>query len=61
MEPLYFENGLLYISKKELTLQGQIFGNKVYPFVVDSVLGSIDIDTIDDFELAEFYYNKFDK
>lgn len=61
MEPLYFENGLLYISKKELTLQGQIFGNKVYPFVVDSVLGSIDIDTIDDFELAEFYYNKLDK
>ena len=54
MEPLYYENGLLYISKKETILQGAIIGEKMYPMIVDHLYGTIDIDTIDDLKYAEF-------
>jgi N-acylneuraminate cytidylyltransferase len=57
IEPLYYENGLLYISKKELVLDGRILGDTTYSMVVDHIYGSIDIDTKEDFSLAEFYFN----
>ena len=54
MEPLYYENGLLYISKKEVVLSGSIIGNRMYPMVVDHLYGTVDIDTLDDLKYAEF-------
>ena len=54
LEPLYYENGLLYISKKEIVLNGSIIGNNMYPMVVDHLYGTVDIDTIDDLRYAEF-------
>ena len=54
MEPLYYENGLLYISKKEIILRGLIVGEKMYPMIVDHLYGTIDIDTIEDLKYAEF-------
>ena len=35
IKPLFFENGLLYISKKNLILQGIIFDKNAYPFIVE--------------------------
>lgn len=61
IEPLYFENGLLYISKYELIKKGLILGEKNLPFIVDHVFSGIDIDEEEDFELAEYYYNKYKK
>lgn len=61
MEPLYFENGLLYISKYELIKKGKILGEKNLPFIVNHVFSSIDIDEEEDFELANYYYNKYKK
>ena len=61
LEPLYYENGLLYIIRKDLLLQGRILGDSMYPMVVDHVFGTVDIDTRDDLDYAEFimqHYNE---
>lgn len=54
LEPIYFENGLLYISKSSLILQNQILGENAYPFIVDHPFANVDIDTKEDFEYASF-------
>lgn len=59
LEPLYYENGLLYITKKELLLQEIIEGPTAYPLVVDHPFGEVDIDTIQDFHYAEFMLNQY--
>ena len=59
MDLLYYENGLLYISRKELIEKGRIMGDKCFPMVVNHIFGTIDIDTKEDFDLAAYYYDKF--
>ncbi|MFK5983527.1 MAG: acylneuraminate cytidylyltransferase family protein [Flavobacteriaceae bacterium] len=59
LEPLYFENGLLYITKVDLILKGKILGENNFPMVINHPFASIDIDTQDDFDLAEFYFQKY--
>ena len=54
LEPLYYENGLLYIIRKDLLLQGRIFGDTMYPLVVDHPFGEVDIDTKEDMAYAEY-------
>ena len=61
MEPLYYENGLLYITSKELLLQEIIEGEEAYPLVVDHPYGEVDIDTKEDFEYAKFILNQYGK
>lgn len=59
LEPLYFENGLLYISKASLLLNEIIISEKAFPFEVNSILSNVDIDTQDDLEYAEYLLMKF--
>ena len=59
MEPLYFENGLLYITSKEQILKGGIRGESLYSLIVDHPFGSLDIDTREDFEMVEYYAHKY--
>lgn len=59
LEPLYYENGLLYITKKELLLQEIIEGPSAYPMVVDHPFGEVDIDTVQDFHYAEYMLNQY--
>lgn len=59
MEPLYYENGLLYITKKELLLDEIIEGPTAYPMIVDHPFGEVDIDTQDDFDYAEYMARKY--
>lgn len=59
LEPLYYENGLLYITHKDLLLQEVIEGPTAYPLVVDHPFGEVDIDTPQDFEYAEFMINRY--
>lgn len=61
MEPLYYENGLLYITSKELLLQEIVEGKDAYPLVVDHPYGEVDIDTKEDFEYAKFMLNLYGK
>ncbi|HET8887230.1 MAG TPA: acylneuraminate cytidylyltransferase family protein [Salinimicrobium sp.] len=53
--PLYYENGLLYITKSELILREQILGKNHFAYIVDHPFGEIDIDTQEDFLIAEMY------
>lgn len=58
MEPLYFENGLLYISTPKLLIQGKILGDKAFPMIINHPFAHVDIDTIEDFEYATYLLNK---
>lgn len=57
LEPLFFENGLLYISKVKLILGDKIISDNAYPFVIEHVFGKIDIDTLEDFDYAKHLLN----
>ena len=59
LEPLYFENGLLYITQKELLLNGIIMNEQSYPMVVNHTFGSVDIDTKDDLLYGEYIYQQY--
>ena len=65
LEPLFFENGLLYISKAKLILpldfsrgDSKIISEKAYPFEVNSIFGNVDIDTPEDLDYAEYLISK---
>lgn len=54
MEPLYFENGLLYITSKEQILQGRLMGENMYPMITNHIYGEVDVDTPEDLDYAEY-------
>ena len=58
LEPLYYENGLLYIAKSKLILQEKLLGENNYPFITDHPFAGIDIDHKEDLEYAEFIHSK---
>lgn len=58
LEPLYFENGLLYITKAKAIFENKIITEKAFPFVVNHIFGNVDIDTQEDLEYAEYLYHK---
>jgi N-acylneuraminate cytidylyltransferase len=58
LEPLYFENGLLYITKASLILEGKIVGKNNFPFIVNHPFANVDIDTTEDLEYAEYIINR---
>lgn len=58
LEPLYFENGLLYITKASLILQDIIISENAYPFEVNSLFANVDIDTQEDLAYAEYLIEK---
>ncbi|MGL2966839.1 cytidylyltransferase domain-containing protein [Flavobacterium sp. XGLA_31] len=58
LEPLYYENGLLYISKAELILNDQIISNNVIPYQMSDSFPIVDIDTPEDFEYAAYLITK---
>lgn len=58
LEPLYFENGLLYISKAKAILNDEIITKNAFPYVVNISFANVDIDTQEDFDYAEYLLNK---
>lgn len=54
LEPLYYENGLLYITKASVILNNEIITKDAYPFEVNHPFANVDIDTQEDFEYAEY-------
>lgn len=54
LEPLYFENGLLYITKAKTILEDKIITEKAFPYLVNHIFANVDIDTKDDFDYAEY-------
>jgi len=57
LEPLYFENGLLYIAKAKLILENTIISAKAFPYEVNHIFADVDIDTQEDLLYAEYLYN----
>jgi len=58
LQPLYFENGLLYISRLELILNDIIVNDAAFPMEVDHRFAAVDIDTQADFDYAEYLINE---
>lgn len=54
LEPLFFENGLLYITKVDSIKKGVIITKDNFGFVVDHAYAHVDIDTQSDFDYALF-------
>lgn len=54
LEPLYYENGLLYITNKELIKRDIILDETSYPLEVNHKFAEVDIDTSDDLEYAKY-------
>ena len=58
LEPLYFENGLLYITKASLILKDIIISENAFPFEVNHIFAHVDIDSQEDLEYARYLYQK---
>ncbi len=59
IEPLYYENGMLYITRPSLIMEEEILGKKAYPYVINTIFAEIDIDEPEDFQIAELIYTHF--
>tara|TARA_R100000935_G_C2824441_1_gene161524 strand:+ start:250 stop:918 length:669 start_codon:yes stop_codon:yes gene_type:complete len=59
IEPLYYENGLLYISKVGLILKDTILGKKNTPIIIDHPYANVDIDTAEDFKFAQYILKNY--
>ena len=58
LAPLYFENGLLYITKAALILEDVIISESAYTLEVNSIFTHVDINTQEDLDYAEYLYQK---
>lgn len=54
LEPLYFENGLLYISRRSAIIAGDIITIDAFPYETTGAFSHIDIDTEADFQYAAY-------
>lgn len=59
LEPLYFENGLLYISKATLILNAKILAENNVAYITNHPFSKVDIDTREDFKYAEFILSNY--
>ena len=58
LEPLFFENGLLYITKASLIVDDIIISENALPLEVNHIFANVDIDTKEDMEYAEYLLRK---
>ena len=58
LEPLFYENGLLYIVKAATILEDKIITQNAYPYLVNHIFAKVDIDTQEDFDFAEYLIKK---
>lgn len=54
LEPLYFENGLLYLSSAALIRNNKILSEDAFPLPVSHIFAQVDIDTQDDLDYARY-------
>jgi CMP-N-acetylneuraminic acid synthetase len=58
LEPLYYENGLLYITKAPVILNNEIITKDAFPLEVNHPFANVDIDTQEDFDYAAYLVGK---
>jgi len=54
LEPLFFENGLLYIIQSKLLLTDVLLSENAFPFEINHPYATVDIDTKDDLDYAHW-------
>jgi N-acylneuraminate cytidylyltransferase len=54
LEPLYYENGLLYIAKRQLILEDKLIGERMHAYIIEHPFAKVDIDTQEDFDYAQY-------
>jgi N-acylneuraminate cytidylyltransferase len=54
LEPLFFENGLLYITQSKLLLNDVLLSENAFPFEINHPYATVDIDTKDDLDYAHW-------
>jgi N-acylneuraminate cytidylyltransferase len=54
LEYLFFENGLLYITKASFILEDIIISENAFPFEVNHIFANVDVDNQDDLDYAEY-------
>ena len=60
MAPKFYENGLVYVTQASLVLeQGDLFGPRILPVVIDPLYALGDIDTEFEFEIAEMLFHRY--
>lgn len=59
LEPLYYENGLLYIAKANLIKQGTLISTVAFPMIIEHPFASVDIDTQKDYDFAQIILKKY--
>lgn len=55
LKPYYKECGTVFIFRPDVIRRGKYYGEKIFPFIVESNIEAIDIDDMFDLKLAEFY------
>jgi CMP-N-acetylneuraminic acid synthetase len=56
----YFENGVIYVSRADLVMNAEdLFGSHIAPLIIDPLYALGDIDTLLDFQVAEFLFTKY--
>lgn len=61
LEPLFYENGLLYITKAKLIFEDKIISENAHTLIIDHIFAKIDIDAQDDFDYTEWIITKNEK
>jgi N-acylneuraminate cytidylyltransferase len=61
LEPIYFENGLLYITQSKAIFDDSIVTENAFPYELNHLFANIDIDTQEDFDYAEYLLKKSKK
>jgi CMP-N-acetylneuraminic acid synthetase len=60
MAEQYFENGVVYVSRAEMVKDDEdLFGREIAPLVIDPLYALGDIDTLLDFQVAEFLFTTY--
>ncbi|MFC3415189.1 acylneuraminate cytidylyltransferase family protein [Algoriphagus hitonicola] len=59
MTPLFYENGLIYVTKANEILQGKVLTEDVFPMVIDHPFAQVDIDDVLDLYFAENLIKKY--
>ena len=59
LEPLFYENGLLYIARASVIQNNEIITKEAFPLEVNHPFANVDIDTQEDFEYAAYLVEKF--
>jgi CMP-N-acetylneuraminic acid synthetase len=59
MAEQYFENGVIYVSRADMVASAEdLFGNHIAPLILEPIFALGDIDTLLDFQVAEFLFTQ---